>query len=210
MHTCPFEDLQRGRARSSSRRSCLQRLAVALAGAGLGAAWAQETSAPTALREMQIHRVRELGLVIWTENQPPWEVALRRDSGRPSFVAESPALYHPPSAIAYSSWPDERVAPALVQTLARTAIRQAAQNFGLNAARARTVAVAPARHGVLQGFEANFVGHVQGVAMDVKLFVGQEAGRFPVVCSAYTLQDKMAHLAQVIRRGWGQVSYLAG
>lgn len=174
--------------------------------------WAQTIPAnagTSSLREMQIHKVRELGLVIWTENQPPWEAKLSLDSGRPMFIAQSPDSYHPPAVITYSSWAKERAAPEQFLTIAQTAIRRAAQNFGLNLALARVIPIKPVRHGVLEGLEGEFVGRAQDVAMDVKVFVGQQAGRFPVACSIYTLKGKMTHMAEVIRRAWGSLTYLS-
>jgi len=58
-----------------------------------------------ALRQMQIHKVRELGLEIWVENQPPWDTTLSTHTGRPTFVAQSPDAYHPPTVMTYMSGP---------------------------------------------------------------------------------------------------------
>lgn len=165
-------------------------------------------AAPRALREMQIHRVPELKLAIWVENQPPWEAALQPHPQQPAFVVQSPDNYHPPTVMSYWSWPAERVSDAALEQVAGSAIQRASRNFGLDAAQARGVPKLPASHGVLSGFEGHFVGHVDGVAMDVRVFVGQQTGRFPVVMSLYTLQGKMPHLGEVIRRGWGHVAYL--
>lgn len=165
-------------------------------------------AAPRALREMQIHRVPELKLGIWVENQPPWEAALHPHPQQPSFVVQSPDNYHPPTVMTYWSWPAQRIADAALAPVAQTAIQRASRNFGLDAAQARSIPKLPASHGVLSGFEGQFVGHVDGVSMDVRIFVGQQPGRFPVVMGVYTLRGKMVHLGQVLRRGWGQVSYL--
>lgn len=190
--------------RSPVRRRVLQSLAVWGA-----AACAPAVAQTPALREMQIHKVPELGLAIWVENQPPWETELSRERGWPIFVAQSPANYHPPAVMTCSSWPAERVASEHVATQARAAIQRAAQNFGLLLSVARTLPVRPARHGVLEGFESEFQGKAQGTAMDVRVFVGQQAGRFPVALSLYTLQGKMPNLNEVVRRSWGNVTYLA-
>jgi hypothetical protein len=107
----------------------------------------------------------------------------------------------------YASWPTERVADAIINQVAHSAIARASQNFGLNASRARGVPKLPASHGVLQGLEGAFTGKVEGVAMDVRIFVGQAAGRFPVALSIYTLSGKMNHLTEVIRRSWGKLEY---
>ena len=44
--------------------------------------------------------------------------------------------------------------------------------------------------------------------MDVKIFVGQANGKFPVALSIYTLEGKMVHLAEVVRHTWGNLAYL--
>jgi hypothetical protein len=169
---------------------------------------AQPTPAQTkALREMQIYKVPELGLNIWVENQPPWEAELSNATGHPSFVVQSPNNYHPPAVLTYASWPNERATD--INPVAQTAISRASQNFGLNANQARSVTKLPTSHGVLRGLEGSFAGQVEGVAMDVRVFVGQAPGRFPVALSVYTLAGKMGHLQDVVRRGWGKLAYLS-
>ncbi|GIZ52334.1 hypothetical protein NCCP691_23480 [Noviherbaspirillum aridicola] len=174
--------------------------------AGVARAGSSETNAQ-APREMQIHKVRELGLEIWVENQPPWRTELQRGA-HPTFIAEAPEAHHPPAVMSYSSWPKERVAEGAFATMARTAITRASQNFGLNVAASRALTILPAKHASLSGHEADFVGTVQGVAMDVRIFVGQEKGRFPVVLTLYTRKGKIHHLEQHVRRAWGRLAYL--
>ena len=77
-----------------------------------------------ALREMQVHKVTEIGLEIWVENQPAWETELTRVGARPSFVAQSPDSYHPPTIMSYASWPNERVTEERLESMAVTAIRR--------------------------------------------------------------------------------------
>ena len=167
----------------------------------------QTIAAPTkALREMQIYKVPELALSIWVENQPPWETELTNATGRPSFVVQSPDNYHPPTVMTYVSWPSERTSD--INQVAQTAVARASQNFGLNASQARGVVRFPAAYGVLKGVEGSFLGQVEGVAMDVRIFVGHTAGRFPVALSLYTLAGKMQNLSDVVRRGWGRLAYL--
>jgi ABC-type amino acid transport substrate-binding protein len=178
------------------------------------AAWApcspaQAPAAPARrLREMQIFEVRELGLAVWVENQPPWEARLIQDRGRPLFVAESPDHHHPPMAMTFSSWPEQRVAPGAMLAVAASAIRRASENFGLAPGQARGIAARAASHGVLSGAEGRFAGRVDGVLMDVAVFVGQAPGRFPVALSLYTIAGKMPHASEVLRRSWGRLSYL--
>lgn len=169
---------------------------------------AKVLSADRALREMQIYEVKSLGLEIWVENQPAWEVGTQMHNGRPTFTARSPENYHPPAAMTVAAWPDKSVADTQFADVAQSAIRYGAQNFGVSAGEARAIAVLPATHGALQGWEADFAGHAQDMAMDVRIFVGQARGRYPVVLTLYTLQGKMQNLNEVVRRTWGNVDYL--
>jgi len=191
---------------SPSRRQWLQTSACALFASASQSTHAQ----PRHLREMQIHKVPELGLAIWVENQPPWEAELSQASGRPSFIVQSPDQHHPPVVMTYASWPQERVSDAQLPQVASSAIQRASQNFGLNLAQARAVPRRAVQYGVLSGFEGQCVGRVEGIAMDVRIFIGQTSGKFPVALSIYTLEGKMGHLGEVLRRSWGQLRYLAG
>lgn len=174
---------------------------AALAGGGL--------AAPVrALREMQVYKVSELKLEIWVENQPPWRTELSSQTGHPTFVAESPDSYHPPTVMTYASWPDANSPDSSLHNTAITAIRRASQNFGLNAGQARGINPVGARYGVLDGYEATFDGLVEGTPMDVVVFVGQAPGRFPVALTVCTLRGKSGALTEQRRRSWGKLKYL--
>lgn len=166
-------------------------------------------STPTApLREMQIHNIPELGLQIWVENQPAWEAVLSNTNGHPSFIVQSPTTYHPPAVITYASWPKLSVTSDMLPGVASAAIRRASENFGLNRGQSRGIAIHATGYGELKGYEADFVGRAQRVPMDVKIFVGQTAGKYPVVLCIYTLEGKMTQLNEVIRRSWQRVKYI--
>lgn len=96
----------------------------------------------------------------------------------------------------------------LFETVADTAIRTASANYGLNKGQARVIQVAPRTWGLLQGHEGNFSGRAQGMRMDVKIFVGQQEGKYPVVAQIYTQAGKMPDLQDVIRRCWSNITYL--
>lgn len=162
----------------------------------------------SAKRQMQIHKVPELGLEIWVENQPVWDTQLSAQTGRPTFVAQSPEGYHPPTVMTYASWPKEKVAPDLLIDMATTAIRRSSENFGLNGAQARNLDITPAKYGALVGYESVFKGLYDHVAMDVRVFVGQEPGKYPVALNMYTVRGKMANLDEQRRRAWGNLRYL--
>jgi hypothetical protein len=161
------------------------------------------------LRQMQIHKLPALGLSIWTEDQPEWIVKLDQTPGkRPSFQVQSPEFYHPPTAMIYTSFRGEKVSTEGFPAMAKTAIQYASLNFGLKMDKARTIPVKAATYGVLKGFEGDFVGFANGTELDVKVFIAQEPGKFPIALNIYTVKGKMSNLSEVIRRGWGNVSYL--
>ena len=178
---------------------------------------AEQTKAPRmgrnlpadkALREMQIHKVKAIGLEVWVENQPPWEVQTVQNNGQSVFAVSSPENYHPPSAMTFASWPEHKVSQTQLENVAHSALRNAARNFGLEPGQTRTMDINPKQHGELTGYETQFVGKVQGMAADVRIFFGLQIGRPPVVMTVYTLQGKMQHLEDVVRRSWDNVSYL--
>ena len=184
-------------------------LAAALAAGLLAAGTARSGTAPAAapaLREMQVHKVPELGLEIWVENQPAWDTQLSTQTGHPTFVAQSPDNYHPPTVMTYASWPGAKAGN--MRDVAITAIRRASQNFGLNLGQSRGIQPVPAEYGVLRGYEATFGGSADGVPMDVTVFVGQAPGKFPVALSIYTLRGKMPSLDEQRRRSWTKLNYL--
>jgi hypothetical protein len=153
--------------------------------------------------------VSELELEIWTENQPNWHTQVSSAGGRPTFVAQSPDGYHPPTVMTYTSFPKEKVATDQLPDMARSAVKRASQNFGLTPAQVQSVMTMPASYGTLAGFEATFEGRADGVPMDVTVFVGQAPGKFPVALSMYTLRGKIGALNEHRRRAWGKLRYLA-
>jgi hypothetical protein len=168
---------------------------------------AQNEKPARALREMSIHKVKELGLQIWIENQPAWDASLT-NNGQSTFTAASPKNYHPPAAMLFQSFPQEKVPTAQFENMAKQALRRASANWGLQAAEIRAIPITVQKYGVLDGLEGNFVGKTDEILMDVKIFIGQSEGRFPVILWIYTQQGKMDNLVEVIRRSWSKLTYL--
>ncbi|MRW90356.1 hypothetical protein GJ699_10195 [Duganella sp. FT80W] len=164
--------------------------------------------AAPALREMQVYKLNDLKLEVWVENQPPWTTELSMLTGHPTFVAQSPDSYHPPTVMTYASWPDRKSPDNNLHNMAVTAIRTASLNFGLNQGQARGINPLGAEYGVLRGYEATFDGMVEGTPMDVTVFIGQAPGRFPVALTVYTLRGKSGTLTENRRRSWGKLKYL--
>ena len=202
--------MSRYAARRALPLSCTLALLLG-ASFALPGAQAQANSGATKkpeLRHMQVYRVKELGLEIWVENQPPWQTQMSSATGRPTFVAESPPSYHPPTVMTYASWPNEKVPAEGMHDMAAAAIRRASQNFGVSAAGSMSIPVREARYGDIQGYEGWFLGKADGVAMDVSVFVGQAPGKFPVVFNVYTVRGKLPSLTEQLRRAWTNVKYL--
>lgn len=199
------DEVLSGPATGFSRRAMLQGLSGLAVALGAGPVCA---TTARALREMQIHKVDRLGLEIWVENQPPWQTQMIEGPSLPIFAAQSPANYHPPAVMTYTAVRQGTAPLEGMESLAIGAIRRAAQNYRVPPAIRLSLMPKPASHGMLEGYESVFEGTAQGDAVDVKVFIGQAAGKFPVAMQAYTLRGKMAHLDEPIRRAWGKLKYL--
>jgi hypothetical protein len=175
----------------------------------LGAMWCWSpaaTSTPVK-RPMIIHKVQELGLEVWTEAEPQWEVKKTRKSDQTViFTAETPALTAPPAGLTWISNPGIRFAAAEIREGARGAIRQAALNYGVPAGQALDLRIA--QYGDLAGYEADFPANAYGTPVDVRVFCGHQPGKPAVVMHAFTLRGKLPHIAEHIRRSWTHVRYL--
>jgi len=179
-----------------------QGIAVAAPDAKSGAARTQ------LMREMQIHKMPQLGLEIWTENEPPWETRVVTNGGQATLITESPPGYHPPTVMTYASYQKERVPENMLRVMAIGAIRRASLNFGLTEGQSRSINPAEASYGVLHGYEGVFYGKVGNQLLDVQIFVGQAANQFPVVLTIYTKKDKLQNLSEQRRRAWSKLNYL--
>lgn len=154
-------------------------------------------------RPMRIHRVVELGLEIWTEKDPLWETALR---GRSVFTAETPALTYPPAGMTWVSLPHTSFAPEELESGARGALREIARSHQVRDV--DRLELTPASYGELSGYESRFTGLAHGARVDVLVFVGHKPGRPAVVAQAYTMEGKLDHIREHVRRSWSNIRYL--
>jgi hypothetical protein len=160
-------------------------------------------------RQMQVHKVKEVGLEIWTELEPTWETRLETPPGmRPTFAVETPASTYPPAGMSFAV-PGYVISPAELPTVVKSAVRQAARNYGLSDAEIELIPLNPATYGELKGYEAQFAAVADTVPVDVRVFFGHEPGKPVVAMQVYTLRGKLPHLAEQIRRSWSHVAYLA-
>ena len=112
-------------------------LAAAILAAG---ATATATEAEKLGRPMQVTQVKEVGLEIWTELEPTWETRLETPPGmRPSFAVETPASTYPPAGMSFAV-PGYVISPAELPTVVKSAVRQAALNYGLSDAEIKLIA----------------------------------------------------------------------
>lgn len=165
---------------------------------------AHATSRQRMGRPMIIHRVPELNLEIWTEQDPEWETHLEEIGSAATFVAQAPALTYPPAHMSWTTLPHLRFKQDEMEDGTRGVVHQMAINYG----------VPPPRHlrqrqyGELTGYEVTFQAESDGLPIDVLLFCGQREGQAAVVMQVVTLRDRLAHLSEHIRRSWTHVRYL--
>jgi hypothetical protein len=164
------------------------------------------SSADSLERPMLIHRVSALGLEIWTEARPEWEVRTATRNGMAMFLAETPALVAPPAGMSWTSHPGIAFAADELREGARGAIGQAAHNYRVRDP--YRLQLRAAVYGDLSGYEAEFTGDAHGVPVDVRIFCGHQLGKPAVLMHAYTLQGKLLQIGEHIRRSWTHVRYL--
>jgi hypothetical protein len=160
-------------------------------------------------RPMQVHKVKEIGLEVWTELEPAWETRLDTPPGmRPTFAAETPASTYPPAGMTFAV-PGFVVAEKDFPAVVDSAMRQAARNYGLTDGEIARIEMKPAVYGALKGFEADFPAISDKMPVDVRVFFGHAPGKPVVAMQVFTLRGKLAHLGEQIRRSWSHVTYLA-
>jgi hypothetical protein len=164
------------------------------------------TAAPRAGRPMIIHRLPELGLEIWTEQDPEWETRLDERSGAPTFIAETPALTYPPAHMSWTTLPQLRFDTRDLEPSARGALHQVAANHQLR--QPQQIPITKRQYGDLTGYEAVFEARSQNIPIEVRAFCGHRPGKQPVLMQLTTLKNKSTHLAEHIRRSWSNVRYL--
>lgn len=155
-------------------------------------------------RPMIIHRLPELNLEIWTEQDPEWETHLSDAEDAFTFVAETPALTYPPAYMSWTVMPHLKLREFELEAAARGVLHQVANNY-------RTEPPEEIRQrsfGDLTGYEATLHAESDKMPIDVLIFCGHREGRPAVVMQAVTLRDKLPHLSEHIRRSWTNVRYL--
>ena len=163
-------------------------------------------AAERAGRPMVIHRLPELGLEIWTEQDPQWETHLDERKGAVTFVAETPALTYPPAYMSWTSLPGIKFTVGDLNAAARGAIHQVAASYGMRSP--ERLQIESKRYGELVGYESIFTASSQRVPVQIRVFCGHQPGQPAVVMQVATLGSKLGHLDEHIRRSWTNVRYL--
>lgn len=159
---------------------------------------------PRTGRPMIIHRLPELNLEIWTEQDPQWETHLHESAVAATFVAESPALTYPPAHMSWTTLPQLAFEQTDMEEATRGVLYQMALNYGVKPPRY----LKQQRYGDLTGYETTFAAESDDMPIDIHIFCGHREGKPAVVMQVVTLRDKLPHLSEHIRRSWTHLRYL--
>ncbi|WP_116811693.1 hypothetical protein [Steroidobacter cummioxidans] len=178
---------------------------AALLIAGLCTIGPIDVSATTRVgRPMIIHRLPEMNLEIWTEQDPEWETSLERRPSALTFTAETPALTYPPTHMSWTIAPVLKFEPGELESAARGVMHQMAVRYRTHPPEQIT----QAQYGDMIGYEATFQAEPQSVPVDVRVFCGHREGKPMVVMQVVTLRGKLTHVAEHVRRSWTHLRYL--
>lgn len=158
-------------------------------------------------RPMNVHRDPDMGLEIWTEQIPEWQIERRYRGSKPVFVAQTPPNVYPPASMTVLSFAGLSVPTGEFEAIAAQALGTGLVQFGVDERARAGIIRERKRYGNLSGYEINFPATVHGTDSDVKVFIGRAEGRGPVLLQLYTLAGKMPHLKEAIRRSWTNIDY---
>jgi len=161
-------------------------------------------AATRAGRPMIIHRLSTMNLEIWTEHDPEWETQLKSSNEAVTFSAETPALTYPPTHMSWTVSPMLTIKPDELEAAASGVIHQVAINYRSQPPEQ----VTPKEYGDLVGYEATFQAEPHNIPIDVKVFCGHGEGKPLVVMQVVTLQGKLSHVSEHVRRSWTHLRYL--
>lgn len=155
-------------------------------------------------RPMIIHRLTDMNLEVWTEQDPEWETAVKRSTHAQTFTAETPALAYPPTHMSWTISQQLKFEPHELKQAARGVMYQMALRYDAPMPQQ----VVEAEYGELRGYEATFEAERQNIPIEVRVFCGHREGKPMVVMQVVTLKGKLSHVAEHVRRSWTHVRYL--
>ena len=159
-------------------------------------------------RAMKVNQVVDLGLEVWTEQQPAWIVATREIEGQPVLLAQSPPQVYPPASMSVTAFAKVHAEIDNFKRTAEVAIKRGLTQYGVPGNVQNRISREKKQYGELDGIEVNFTAEVHGSAADVKVFIGTADNKGHVLLQLYTIQGGMAHLQEQIRRSWGNIKFL--
>jgi hypothetical protein len=162
------------------------------------------TAGSRAGRPMIIHRLSEMNLEIWTEQDPEWETSVKRSTHALTFTAETPALTYPPTHMSWTISQKLTFEPHELKDAARGVMYQMALRYDTQMPQQIT----ETQYGELKGYEATLQAERQNIPVEVRVFCGHREGKPMVVMQAVTLKGKLTHIAEHVRRSWSHLSYL--
>lgn len=162
------------------------------------------TAANRAARPMIIHRLAEMNLEIWTEEDPEWETSMKRTTHARTFTAETPALAYPPTHMSWTISQQLKFDEQELKQAARGVMYQMALRYDTPMPQQ----ILEAEYGDLKGYETTFEAQRQNIPIEVRVFCGHREGKPMVVMQVVTLKGKLMHVAEHVRRSWTHVRYL--
>lgn len=162
------------------------------------------TAGTRAGRPMIIHRLAQMNLEIWTEQDPEWETRVQQGLHSMTFAAETPALTYPPTHMSWTIAPSLKFEPHELEDAAHGVLHQIAIRYRTHPPEQ----ISLAQYGDLTGYEASFQAEAQNIPVEVRVFCGHREGKPMVVMQAVTLKGKLTHVAEHIRRSWTHLRYL--
>ena len=161
-------------------------------------------AATRAGRPMIIHRLTQMNLEIWTEQDPEWETQLKTGNDALTFSAETPALAYPPTHMSWTISPALTIEPDQLEAAARGVLYQVALNYRTQPPQQ----VIKQEYGELEGYEATFQAEPHNIPLDVRVFCGHREGKPMVVMQVVTMKGKLSHASEHVRRSWTHLRYL--
>ncbi|PID63278.1 MAG: hypothetical protein CSB44_02280 [Gammaproteobacteria bacterium] len=159
-------------------------------------------------RPVGVFHDEDLGIRIVVETSPAWEVGKLWRGKKPIFTANTPLNVYPPATMSVTSFEHMPMDAQEFEQVAQTALRQGAMQYGATREQAAALKTRARTYGVLKGYELDFRSRNEDYPVDMKVFIGWDGVRGPMLLQMQTLAGKMPHLSGQIRRSWNSIEYL--
>lgn len=159
-------------------------------------------------RQMSVHQFEELGLQIWLETDPRSIHNILYEGRKPVLQISTPPNVYPPLSMSVVSFANMSLVSTEFHAVFDALLETALKKFGLNPESTEYIKKRKTAYGDLNGMEVQFQARIHGNLSDVKIFLGKNGERGPVLLHASTLPGKMPHIEGQLRRNWGNIRYL--